>query len=71
MSIDPSLQMFIQACCSNCHISKCEGALDVKSRLSCYKYKKWQNMPGDKRTKIFAASISGEITMLESLIDGK
>ena len=71
MSIDPSLQMFIQACCNKCFKSSCEGAFNIKHRAVCSKYKAWQKLSGDRRAKLFSQAIAGESIMLEELSYGK
>ena len=65
--IDPALQMFIQTCCASCRKTTCEGALNISQRLICQKYKVWQNLTGEKRSKLFLAAMAGELITLDDL----
>lgn len=67
MNLDPALQMFITTCCANCTNYDCEGAFNMNYRTSCEKYISWQNLTATDKSKLFMASMAGELTMLEDL----
>ena len=63
------MQMFITTCCANCKNFHCDGALLTKSR--CDTWFKWMKLSDAERSKRFLAAMTGELIMLEDLIDDR